>query len=245
MTSGSDNDEERRVATYEAIQAAESVEAAVYVFRDAYQIGNASYHLAQTVVGEVKIDTPFIKTTYPPEWVGRYVMKGYVNIDPVIKEGLKRVLPFHWTEMEPDESAIELFVDYQSHNLDPRGYSVPVTDKVGRKALLSLTATSTVEDWDAFVKQHKQSWLELAHVIHKKAIAELFGDSDPAPILSPRELETLYWTALGKDYRDIATILDISENTIRTYMRSSRYKLDCSTMAQAVAKAINLRLINP
>ena len=60
-----------------------------------------------------------------------------------------------------------------------------------------------------------------------------------------RVAETLYWTAQGKDYKEIAIIVGISDHTVRTYMRSARYKLDCANLSQAVAKAIKLRLINP
>jgi DNA-binding CsgD family transcriptional regulator len=86
--------------------------------------------------------------------------------------------------------------------------------------------------------------MDLAHVLHKKAIIELFGDEDPVPILSPRELETLHWSAQGKDYKEISAIIGISEHTVRTYMRSARYKLNCANMSQAVAKALKLNLID-
>ncbi|MEW7008469.1 MULTISPECIES: helix-turn-helix transcriptional regulator [unclassified Lentilitoribacter] len=237
--------EQRRIETFEKIQAAESVQEGVHILRDNYSIEHASYHLAQTVAGSVNIDAPYVKTTYPAEWVGHYVMKGYVNVDPVIKEGVKRLLPFDWSELEPDESAIGLFTDFQTFGLDPNGYSIPIIDKVSRRALLSLNGGKDGEDWSSIVEQYREDWSELGYVLHKKAISELFGESDPTPALAPRELEVLHWTALGKDHKDIGVIIGISENTIRSYSRSARYKLDCSSLSQAVAKAIQMRLINP
>lgn len=237
--------EKLREETFDAIKDSQTVEQAVVAFRDGYHLGHVTYHLAQTVAGEIQIDSPYVRTTYPAEWVARYLMKGYVMVDPVIKEGMLRSLPFDWAEIEPSESAIAMLIDFQDFGLGAGGYSIPVTDKVGRRALLSLNSKPDETGWEALVSEYKQDWAELAHVLHKKAIFEQFGDNDPAPVLSPRELETLYWTAQGKDYKEIAIIIGISEHTVRTYMRSARYKLDCSNLSQAVAKAIKLRLIQP
>jgi DNA-binding CsgD family transcriptional regulator len=239
------DDERLYEGIFQSIKNAADVEHAVQKFRDGYGLGHVTYHLAQTVAGQLQIDAPFVRTTYPPTWVARYLMKGYVHVDPVIKEGLLRSLPFDWSEIEPSEHAIAMLVDFQSHGLGAAGYSIPILDKIGRRALLSLNSKPDEANWDGLVTRFRQDWIELAHVLHKKAIFEQFGDDDPAPVLSPRELETLYWTAQGKDYKDIALIMAISEHTVRTYMRSARFKLDCANMSQAVAVAIKLRLINP
>lgn len=232
-------------SVFRSIKDATDVELAVTRLRDGFGLGHVTYHLAQTVAGELNVDSPYVRTTYPASWISRYLMKGYVKVDPVIKEGLLRTLPFNWSEIEPTPAAIEMLIDFQSHGLGSGGYSIPILDKVGRRALLSLNARPDEENWDARVARFRQDWAELAHVLHKKAILEQYGDVDPAPVLSPRELETLHWTARGKDYKEIAIIVDVSEHTIRTYMRSARFKLDCSNLTQAVAKAVKLRLINP
>lgn len=232
-------------AVFRSIKEASDVETSVQRFRDGYSLGHVTYHLAQTVAGELQVDSPYVRTTYPASWISRYLMKGYVKIDPVIKEGVLRTLPFSWSEIEPVPAAIEMLIDFQNHGLGSGGYSIPILDKVGRRALLSLNAKPDEQNWDARVVRFRQEWAELAHVLHKKAINEQYGDVDPAPVLSPRELETLHWTARGKDYKEIAIIVDVSEHTIRTYMRSARFKLDCSNLTQAVAKAVKLRLINP
>lgn len=245
MTTDAITSEEKRAAIFDAIKNAENVEAAVLIFRDAYPIGHVSYHMDQSVAGEIVFDTPYVKTTYSPAWVGQYLMKEYIKVDPVIKEGKLRALPFNWSELTPDETAIELFTEFQAQGHSPQGFTIPIIDKVGRRGLFSLNAKPDCTDWEGIIAEHKEDWIELGHVLHKRAIFELFGDKDPAPTLSPRELETLHWTALGKDYKDIAVILGISENTIRTYTRTIRYKLDCSTLTQAVAKAIKLKLIHP
>ncbi|SFN49614.1 DNA-binding transcriptional regulator, CsgD family [Cohaesibacter marisflavi] len=232
-----------RETIFREIKEAENVEKAVFELRDGYRLGHVTYHMAQTVTADMQIDAPFVRTTYPPDWIAIYLTRSYVTIDPVVKEGLRRSLPFDWSEIEPTEEAMEMMTEFQVHGMGEYGYSIPITDKVGRRALLSVNSRAGETNWSGFVKSFRQDWMELAHVLHKKAIIELFGDEDPVPVLSPRELEILHWSAKGKDYKEIALIVGISEHTVRTYMRSARYKLNCSNMSQAVAKAITLHLI--
>ena len=229
--------------TYDLIRAAKDVEAAVFIVRDQYKVANVTYHLAQTVSGNV--DAPFVRTTYPDKWVSRYLLRDYVKIDPVVKEGFARQLPFDWSEIEPSPAAYELLMDAIGHGLGPGGYSIPVTDRSGRRALVSLNTMEPGEAWSAAVSANREDWMELAQLIHRKALFELHGSHDPAPALGPRELECLFWTSQGKDYKDIAGILGISEHTTRGYLKSARFKLDCANLSQAVTKAIKLRMINP
>lgn len=228
---------------YEAIRGSKDVAAAIAVFRDHYDLAHITYHHAQTVPGKMAVDAPFVRTTYPDAWIARYLMKGYVSIDPIVREGLLRSLPFDWSEVEIGPECGALFLDFQAHGLGANGFSIPITDKAGRRALLSLNAHPSETNWAGLVSESRKDWIELAHAVHRKAIHELYGAHDPVPAISPRELETLYWVGQGKEAKDIALILAISEHTVRSYMRSVRFKLDCSNLTQAVAKAVTLRLI--
>lgn len=62
--------------------------------------------------------------------------------------------------------------------------------------------------------------------------------------LSPRELECLHWAALGKDYKDIAMILEISEHTTRSYLKSARVKLGCAMIRRRQPRRSNFHLIS-
>ena len=63
--------------------------------------------------------------------------------------------------------------------------------------------------------------------------------------LTNREREILEWVAAGKGYWEIATILGISQRTVRHFMASNRSKLDSVTNKQAVARAVYSGLIQP
>ena len=51
------------------------------------------------------------------------------------------------------------------------------------------------------------------------------------------------WTAEGKVHTEIAIILNLSEHTVRGYLKDARIKLDSVSLAQAVSKAASLGLI--
>lgn len=61
--------------------------------------------------------------------------------------------------------------------------------------------------------------------------------------LLPREKECLFWTARGKSTEEISMILEISFNTVKTYLQEAREKLNCRSIAQAVYVGIKAGLI--
>ena len=224
------------------VQDAESVQDALQVFQLAYGVDFATYHLALTIVDIV--DTPYVRTTYSDAWVSRYLLRDYVKIDTVLREGLDRQLPFDWREVDIPPAASEFLLDAQDHGVGANGYSIPIIDK-SRRALLSLNARKSGDGWSATVAQYRDEWLELAFLVHHKAIFELYGEHDPVPQLSARELECLHWSALGKDSVDIAVILKLSEHTTRAYIKSARHKLGGGSITYTIARAMQLRLVHP
>ena len=63
--------------------------------------------------------------------------------------------------------------------------------------------------------------------------------------LSPKELEVLLLVAAGKDSREIATLLYITENTVESHRSHIMRKLGASNAADMVMKSIALGLIPP
>lgn len=61
--------------------------------------------------------------------------------------------------------------------------------------------------------------------------------------LTLRELECLRWIRMGKTADEIAIILSISVHTVQTYLKNIRAKMQATSISQALANAINLKLI--
>jgi DNA-binding CsgD family transcriptional regulator len=240
---GTEGAESAYISAFDATKSADAVASAIEIVRGIYGIDHVTYHMAQTISGEY--DQPFVRTTYPDKWVSRYLLKGYVNVDPVVQEGFKRLLPFDWRELELTDAAVALMLDAQAHGLAGNGYSVPIIDQAGRRALFSINASFPDDEWAHFIEESAEHLAEIGQRMHKLALVELYGENDPVPRLGRRELECLLWAAKGKEYTVIADILDLSEHTVRSYLKSARLKLDCSNIPQAVAKAMKLRIIHP
>lgn len=77
---------------------------------------------------------------------------------------------------------------------------------------------------------------------HQK-ICELVADISPIPKLSKREEEILAWVARGKSNKDIATILDISPETVATYLQRVFSKVGSRNRIGASIRALRLGLI--
>jgi DNA-binding NarL/FixJ family response regulator len=72
-----------------------------------------------------------------------------------------------------------------------------------------------------------------------QAVAAAVGDSRlPLPELTTRELEVISYLAQGKSSQDVADILNLSVNTIRTHRQNIMSKLDLHNAAEMTVWAI-------
>ena len=66
--------------------------------RDLLKVDNLVYHSSK--LGASPSVDPYIRLTYPAPWIKQYLQMGYVDIDPVLREGFLRTLPFDWSELK-------------------------------------------------------------------------------------------------------------------------------------------------
>ena len=210
--------------------------------RDAFSAKHAIYHSAR--LGAKAVDDPVIHLTYSPQWVKQYLSKGYMRVDPVIREGFRRAAPFQWSDVEPvNDDEIAFFMDAAGHDVGQSGLSIPVRDRTGRRALFTLSSDKVGPEWELWVRTYLSSAVDVAHMVHKLSVDRQLGETKMATLTS-RERQALYWTAQGKTASETGIILGLSESTVATYLRSARYKLNASTVAQAVYKAEKAGLLS-
>jgi len=208
-----------------------------------FGVDHAVYHLAPMATPGMEI--PFVRTTYSADWIMRYIVSNYMASDPVLALGLSDAKPFFWSDLPRASPAVlAFFKDAEDHGVGNCGYSVPISDRGGKRAMFTLNQAADPEVFKYRIAPLERHIREVALILHKRALAEV-GASDPVPQLSRREIECLNWTAQGKDASSIAEILNISEHTVRDYLKFARTKLGCATIAQAVYEATRLNLIKP
>jgi DNA-binding CsgD family transcriptional regulator len=233
-------DEQRLLEAYAIIEDMPEMEATITKLRDLLNVDHVVYHSSK--LGASPSVDPYIRLTYPASWIKRYLQMGYVDIDPVVREGFLRTLPFDWSELKIQSAAEASFLaDALAHGVGPRGFSIPVQSKHGHRALFSISSSQSEKEWMSFLKSTQPALIEIANRVHRRVIKEVFGEDRPH--LTARELECLRWIARGKGTSEIAVILNISPHTARYYLKSARYKLDSVTSAQALSKAVKFGLL--
>jgi DNA-binding CsgD family transcriptional regulator len=228
------------LTAFPIIESTPEIDALIAAIRDLLGVDHIVYHTSK--LGASPSADPYIRLTYPASWIKRYLQMGYADVDPVVREGFTRMLPFNWNELAIESAAqAAFFSDAVAHGVGPYGFSVPVRSKHGHRALFSVSFSKSEQEWADFLAANKPALIEIANRIHRRVVSTIFGEDRPH--LTARELECLRWIGLGKDTTEIAAILNISPYTAREYLKSARYKLDCVTSAQAVSKAVKLGLL--
>lgn len=220
-----------------------TVQDAVRKIADAYPVDYVTLHLFRS--GEDAQNKPYVRTTYPDIWISHYLLNDYVRIDPVLQMAERTAGPFCWSSITPEGDQIDMMEQAIKHGLGQTGFSVRHVDAIGRRSVLSFNAHDAKggDTWEPYLKVMRDGLIQLAHKVHHMALAEIYVDGETLPQLSPREIECLKWTAEGKAHTEIAIILNLSEHTVRGYLKGARSKLDCVTLAQAVSKVTSLGLL--
>lgn len=227
------------IKAFSIIESTPEIQLAVTKIRDLLNVDHIVYHTSK--YGMSPSADPYIRLTYPSSWIKHYLQMGYADVDPVVREGFSRTLPFDWATLTKTAAQEAFFSDAAEHGVGPFGFSIPVQNKHGHRALFSISFSRSEKEWTRFLAATRPALIQIAHRIHRRVIGELFGMEHPH--LSAREIECLHWIAAGKDANEIAIILNISPYTAREYLKSARYKLDCVTSAQAISKAAKLGLL--
>lgn len=82
-------------------------------------------------------DGPYLAVTYSPEWVEHYKAARFVDVDPAIQIGLRRMLPIDWSEFDREsEDVRRLFGEASEFGLGNHGISLPVHGRHDDRALL-------------------------------------------------------------------------------------------------------------
>lgn len=188
---------------------------------------------------------PILAVTYSSDWIDHYKRQRYSEVDPVIQEGFRRLLPFDWTEFGPLEGkARKLFEEAAEAGLGRHGLTIPVRGPGGDRSLFTITSDIRLKDWHRLMAECRWDFHVLAVHVHEKA-RQRNGDLAQTTRLSPRELECLQWISEGKTAWECGQILGISEHTVRCYLEAARHKLNAVSNTHAVSLAHSAGLFIP
>lgn len=209
--------------------------------RDRFGLKSVAY--LGTGLDARKHSEPYLAVTYRNDWVEHYKRQRYIEIDPIIQEGFRRLLPLDWDELDISKAALKNFFGEASEfGLGRHGLTVPIRGRGQDRALFSITSDLTKREWTQEKLVLMREFQVIAMHVHDRVL-RLEGYEPPQIGLSPRELECLLWTAEGKTAWECAVILGLSQNTVRCYLESARHKLNATSNTHAVSIAHRLGML--
>lgn len=197
---------------------------------------------------QTAFESAFLRSNYSPQWRNTYDCEKLHYIDPTVSHCLSANVPLVWAPnifcTTPQKQLYEEACGYGIRS----GITYPIHGAKGEFGVVSFV--SDVFANKKFFREIGHSLASLA-LIRDYAFESSLRFANPANTnkkvisITPREMECLKWTMIGKSSWEISKILYCSEAAINFHMNNIRRKFGVSTRRQAVVKAISLGLIIP
>ncbi len=182
-------------------------------------------------------------TTYPEDWVARYVDRRYFTVDPVYRHSLTCEAAFFWEDLDVSNPQVRGFCqDAKAHGVGPAGYTLPIITERGDKIAISVSAAEDREGLRDTIRHYESDLLTVGFSL-TEAFSRLASDERPADF-SPTDdqLSILRAVAMGADEAELRS---------RSYLYGSYVTLERSicnlfrtkTVAQAAVVAARVGLL--
>jgi LuxR family quorum-sensing system transcriptional regulator CciR len=171
---------------------------------------------------------------YPSEWVHEVVDRGYATDDPVHLASLRSNTGFKWCDLGSliglERRHMTILTRSRRFGLGD-GFTVPA-NVPGEPSASCSFATRLGCD----IPDHRLNCVELigAHALRAARRLRALALPKQRPRLSRREVQCLRLVALGKTDWEIATILSLSPETARQYVKRARAAYDVVSRTQLV-----------
>lgn len=178
------------------------------------------------------------------DWVKYLVTSGdLVTKSPLVLHGFRVSVPFRWRE-----AYVALSEDQIAHVGRSRSYGLkfgicfPILQVRTAPGLMSLGRATDFE-----LSMQDSVVLE---VLVRTTFERMFEVVEMPPrektlTLTDREREVLTYVSMGKTNWEIGTIMDISEYSVRDYLKDLSKRMGTSNRTHTVTKAIRIGLILP
>jgi len=185
----------------------------------------------------------FLHSSAPVEWWNEYAAKAAHGYDPGIMMAKTSLVAYTWTEtmqmLEPigiDRWPYELALKY--------GIRDALTCCVGQRWLVAYWSRQVLTN---SLTQPLRMLLIAAAGFAALRLEQVIGE-DPRRIghrlpITARELAALRLVSLGKGTSEIAKLLGIGEETVRSHLKKVQAKLGACNRAHAAAEAVRQQLI--
>ncbi|WP_210644710.1 MULTISPECIES: LuxR family transcriptional regulator [unclassified Pseudomonas] len=198
----------------------------------------AYVHLEPTPFNHSKIS---IHSNYPSEWVETYRKNSLYKSDPVMANTAVTATPFFWDEIPQEiDNNPEIFDQSAAYGIK-QGFTIPLHEPGRSFGSIHLSSEENDPDFPTLIRSNLVIIKTLSIIANQHRPTEASIESNLK--LSPREIEFLRWLSLGKNYKEIGLIMNITERTVKFHAKQMTEKLDCINVKQAMFKAVHLNLV--
>jgi LuxR family transcriptional regulator len=180
------------------------------------------------LVLHIRLGLPQVShVTYPAGWVDLYTRRAYQLHDPVAVWALSNTGRIRWSDIPVSDPAAVL-VQARRHGL--RFGSVVACGAIASRSICSFAR-----------RDREHTDVELDDLTDLAARVHL--EADPHRALTGGQKAALRQVASGQRYARAAWELGISERALKARLRAAKNRLGARTVAEAVARAGQLRLL--
>ncbi len=201
-----------------------------------------SYHVTPVFDDPVSKTTTVYAAGFSDKWLNQYSQREFRAADPIPKRVLQHGSMMTWADAmlaAPNTPENEAYFEAMREEGLVHGVGIPLFGPSGRDGYAGIDFDMPVSEIEPQVLGMVRT---LAQAEHQR-VCVLLAPPAAAPTLSEREVEVLTWTARGKSVSTIATILDLSPDTVKTYSKRIYAKLDVTDRVGAVVKALQMGLV--
>ena len=201
------------------------------------------YFLAP-VVADRRVGRVFWNVGFPKDWEVAYRENGRWE-DPLPSISLNRGNAFLWSQAEKigqvDDRGKAYLERLRKAGMG-EGVAIHCMSAYSRSGFVGVGLPEEPDAIDDAMMRQVQVAAQLC--FHR--YCELVGAfKEDVPDLSQRELDVIRWIGEGKSNAVIADILEISKNSVDSYVKRIFAKLDVSDRTAAAVRAVSLGLIAP
>jgi LuxR family transcriptional regulator, quorum-sensing system regulator SdiA len=183
---------------------------------------------------------------FPPRWSRGW--KRYSSHDPFLWRCYERNLPLDWNDVKGAPWLTDIqheAIGYIENLGFLDGVSVPIHLSGQSFAFVSGLSHAPRGRWREQPSHAVQDLFVLAHAFHAavKQHVHVVVNPGAAIVLTRRETEVLKFAATGLNAPATARAIHRSVETVRRQRKSAMQKLNAHTIAQAVARAMSLGLL--
>lgn len=191
---------------------------------------------------------PTIITNLPSEWLSEYEENGLHRVDPVLDISRNTTLPLSWSTTELNSQNQQLSFHALKYKIVD-GYTFVAISHGREIGILTLCLDNNETGLSSVIRNNEAAFqfcLLKHHEQYRQLYTQCLSAKSEVQLsrLSCREKEVLCWVASGKTYSETATILGITERTIKFHIANIKQKLDVYSSRQLASIATKHGLIS-